>query len=54
MLSRVEQFVGCIHAFVGEAAAVRILVNLCGQSKYVVSSQSSKGTVLASVIRGCC
>lgn len=30
---------GCIHAFVGEAAAVRILVNLGGQSKCVASSQ---------------
>ena len=33
--------VGCIHAFVGEAAAeVRILGNLCGQSVCVASSQS--------------
>lgn len=51
VLSRVEQFgvsrrVGCIHALVGEAAVVRILVNLCRQSKHVASSQSSKGTVL--------
>lgn len=42
----VSRRVGCIHALVGEAAAVRILVNLCGQSKYVASSQSSKGTIL--------
>lgn len=33
---------GCIHAFVGEAAAVRVLVNLCGQSEFVASSKSSK------------
>lgn len=36
---------GGIHAFVGEAAAVRILVNLRRQSKCVASSQSSKGIV---------
>lgn len=35
----------CIHVFVGEAAAVRILVNLGRQSKCVASSQSSKATV---------
>lgn len=33
---------GCIHAFVGEAAAVRVLVNLCGRSEYVASFHSSK------------
>lgn len=40
---------GCIHAFVGEAAAVRVLVKLCGQSKHVAFKRNSS----VSVVKGC-